>query len=567
MAIQGNLSIWTAEPGPALLAETIAHVVDRQVRDLGDREALVYRYPEEGIDLRLTYRDLQARMDAVARGLMAIGVGAGDKVAVLAINYPEWIFLELALARIGAVLVTVNTNYRRDELAYLLAQADVHTIVLMPAHRGNPYAATLRDLVPELDQVRDPARDVITSGRFPALRRAVLLRGAATAGMLSYDDMVALGASIPQATLAARFAGVDHRAPSQIQFTSGTTGAPKGAMVTHHGTVNNANIFAERAGFGAGDRFVSAMPLFHTAGDVLEVMGVLIRGATLVKALQFEPRKMLELIHHERATVFFGAPAMMIAMLADPDFVAGRFDTSRLRILITGGTPIPVPLMERMKREMGCDPVIGFGMTEASPMVTGTLATDSFELRSATVGPPLPHTEVKIVDRDGAIVPVDQPGELCIRGYLVMQGYYRMPERTAETIDPDGWLHSGDLATLASTGHLRIVGRIKDMYIRGGENVYPTEVENFLMRHPDIRQAQVVGVPDARMGEEGAAFIQVAEGRTLDAGAVEAYCRANIGRHKLPKYIRFVDDFPVTPSGKVKKYELRARLLAELQRG
>jgi fatty-acyl-CoA synthase len=348
----------------------------------------------------------------------------------------------------------------------------------------------------------------------------------------------------------------------QIQYTSGTTGQPKGAMITHHAAVNNGRLFARRAGLQVCDRLVSAMPLFHTAGNVMELMGVVTHGACLVKAVAFDAQAMLALMAQERATVLSAVPTMVIAMLkqhAEEGAPAGR----RLRLVISGGTPIPVPVMEQVRDTFGAQPMIGFGMTEASPMVTGTLAGDTFDLKSATVGIPLPWTEVKVIDAEGRPTPLGTPGELLIRGYLVMRGYYRMPEKTAETIDAEGWLHSGDLATLDAQGYVRIVGRIKDMVIRGGENVYPAEVEGFLMRHPAIAQAQVVGVPDDFMGEETVAFIQLREGASLCEDRLREHCRREIARHKVPKYFRFVSSYPLTPSGKVKKFELRAQFLAE----
>ena len=565
MAARKDASVWDAETeGFELLDLTVGSLLDRQAEAFGEQDAVVYRYPEDGLDLRLSFRGLRQRVDEVARGLMALGVQAGDKVAVLATNLPQWLLLELAVPRIGAVLVTVNTNARRSELDYLLRQAEVHTLVLMHAHRGNAYVETLASLVPELATREPGALAPIASDAFPALRHAVLIEDApAPQGLLAFADLVRAGADVPEAALRERQAAVRPDDVSQIQFTSGTTGSPKGAMITHRGSLNNARLFGYRAGFRSGDRMVTAMPFFHTAGNVLDVLGLLAHGGTLVKAIQFDPLKLLELVQQERATILHGVPTMLIAMLQHPR--AGEFDTRSLRLVISGGTPIPVPVLEQVKAQFGADPVIGFGMTEASPMVTGTPASDSFELKSATVGKPLPHVEVKIVDGDGRPVPHGQPGELLVRGFGVMKGYYRMPDKTAEAIDGEGWLHSGDLATMDGAGYIRIVGRIKDMIIRGGENVYPAEVESFLMRHPAIRQAQVVGIPDPYMGEEAAAFIQRREGQALDAAAVEAYCRANMSRHKLPKYIRFVSEYPLTPSGKVKKFELRDQLLAELQ--
>jgi fatty-acyl-CoA synthase len=565
MAIaKGNRSHWAPETeGFELLELTLGELLDRQAQTFGDQEAVVYRYPEEGLELRLGFRALRDRVDAVAKGLMALGVEAGDKVAVLATNIPEWLLLELAIPRIGAVLVTVNTNVRAAELEYLLRQAEVHTLLLIEEHRGNRYAETVGSLVPELAGRADPVRDAIASAAFPQLRHVVQLGNTPPQpGLLPFAGMLDAGERVDDGALRARHAAVKPDDISQIQFTSGTTGAPKGAMITHRGTINNARLFGFRAGFRAGDRMVTAMPFFHTAGNVLDVLGLIVHGGTLVKAIHFDPLKLLELVQQERATILHGVPTMLLAMLQHPR--AAEFDTSSLRLVVSGGTPIPVPVLEQVKAQFGADPVIGFGMTEASPMVTGTPADDSFELKSATVGKPLPHVAVKIVDRQGEPVPLGEPGELLVRGFGVMKGYYKMPDQTAEAIDADGWLHSGDLATMDAQGYIRIVGRIKDMIIRGGENVYPAEVESFLMRHPAIRQAQVVGVPDPYMGEEAAAFIQLREGRTLVEDELRDHCRANMSRHKLPKYFRFVTEFPLTPSGKVKKFELRDRLVAEL---
>ncbi|MBL0418718.1 AMP-binding protein [Ramlibacter sp. AW1] len=568
MVTRNDASVWDAETeGFDLLDITLGDLLDRQAEEFGSQDAVVYRYPEEGIDLRLGFRDLRDRVDAIARGLLALGVGRGDKVAILATNIPEWLLLELAVPKIGAILVTVNTNVRRSELEYLLRQAEIHTLFLIAEHRGNPYLETIVDLVPELPTKSHRVDAGVSSEAFPSLRHVVLL-GAGESGHVGvprFTDVVEAGRGVTAAALRGAQAAVRADDVSQIQFTSGTTGAPKGAMITHRGTLNNARLFGYRAGFRPGDRMVTAMPFFHTAGNVVDVLGLLAHGGTLVKAIQFDPLKMLQLVEQERATILHAVPTMLIAMLQHPR--VGEFDTSSLRLVLSGGTPIPVPVLEQVKAQFGADPVVVFGMTEASPLVTATLTSDTFELKSATVGKPLPHLEVKIVDGSGAPVPHGQPGELLVRGFGVMKGYYRMPEKTAEAIDPQGWLHSGDLATMDREGYIRIVGRIKDMIIRGGENVYPAEVESFLMRHPAIKQAQIVGIPDPYMGEEAAAFIQVREGQDLDAAEVEAYCRANMSRHKLPKYIRFVTEYPVTPSGKVKKFELREKLLAQLQAG
>ena len=565
MAIRGDKAVWEAETfGEQTIDETIGDLLDREAERASNKEALVYRYPEIGLNLRFTYAQLRDEVNRVARGLMALRIGLGDHVALLASNLPEWVLLEMALAKIGAVLVTVNTNFRQAELEYVLRQADVHTLVLMDKYRGNDYLKSLKALLPELDAVSDPVTDIVTNAAFPTFRRAVLLGDRRHPGLLPFSRLVDLSATVSDEALAERQAAVTPRHASQIQFTSGTTGVPKGAIISHHGTINNARFVARRARFGADDRLLSAMPLFHTAGSVIDQLSMLVSGGTVVRAIAFDPAKMLELMESEKATVLNAVPTMIIAMLHEPRFQAGEFDTSSLRCVLTAGTPIPVPLMEQVKARWGAEPVIMFGMTEASPIITQTLPDDSFELRSETVGIPLPHTEVKIVDPNGTVVDVGQPGQILVRGYNVMRGYYRMPEQTAAAIDADGWLHTGDLASMDERGYVRIVGRIKDMIIRGGENVYPAEVEAFLMRHPSIRQAQVVGVPDVYMGEEAVAVLQLKEGEALTEGEVRGYCGAGLARHKVPKYVRFIAEYPLTPSGKVKKFELRAAMIAAL---
>jgi fatty-acyl-CoA synthase len=474
------------------------------------------------------------------------------------------VLLEMALPKAGAVLVTVNTNLRRDELEYLLRQADVHTLVLMEEHRGNAYLQSLREIVPELDAIEDPVRDEVRSARLPAFRRAVLIGDAERRGLVPCARLAACGQAVSDAALAARQAGVQPCDVSQIQFTSGTTGAPKGALITHHGTINNARLVALRARLGEDDRYLTAMPLFHTAGNVVDQLSMLVTGGTVIKAIQFDARKMLELARSERATVMDAVPTMIIAMLHEQQQRPADHDVSSLRRVITGGTPIPVALMEQVRAAWGAEPTIVFGMTEGSPIVTQTLPEDPFELRSATVGVPLPFTEVRIAGPEGATAALGEAGELLVRGYNVMQGYYAMPEQTAKAIDAEGWLHSGDLASMDERGYVRIVGRLKDMYIRGGENVYPAEVEGFLMRHPKVRQAEVVGVPDAMMGEEGAAVLLLKDGETMTEDELRDHCRRHLSRHKVPKYFRFVEALPLTPSGKVKKFELRAGLVREL---
>ena len=550
MAIDGDLSIWSGESfGTDLLDLTIGALLDSQAARFAENEALVFIDREFGIDLRWSYAELAARVDRLARGLIDLGIDAGAHVAVLAPNLPEWILLEFAVAKIGAVLITVNTAYRAHELDYLLRQGRVQTLFTVAAYRGNDYLAALRAL-----QHAAP---------LPDLRSVVLIRGAAEPGLLAFEDILRRGDAVPPAVLQQRQAAVRPNDVAQIQYTSGTTGVPKGVMLTHRGMVNNARLMAHRAGWTAQDRLLAIMPLFHTAGCVCNVLGMVATGGTLLARSAFDPAEALAMIVHEKATVMNGVPTMYLRLLAVPGVREGRYAESSLRIAFMGGTTIPQTVLADMKAAFGADPMVIMGMTEASPLITQTLPADSFELCSTTAGLPLPFTEIRIMDpATGEPVPVGQEGELHIRGYGVSPGYFGMPERTAEAIDPAGWLRSGDLATLDGRGYLRIVGRAKDMIIRGGENIYPAEIETLLMRHPLVEQAQVVGVPDPEFGEEAYAFVIQRGEATLTAEALREYCRAEFSRHKVPRYIRIVDAFPQTASGKVQKFTLREQARA-----
>ncbi len=569
MGIKSDRAIWEAESeGLELIDLTIGDLLDQQAAARPDCEAVVYRYPELGLDLRLTYREYRDEVNRLAKGMLALGIEKGDHVAVWATNLPEWLVLMMALAKIGAVMVTVNTNYRAAELEYVLRQGDISTLAMIAAYRDNSFLEAIYSVAPELKQITDPAREELRCARLPLLKRVILLGEKPQTGLMPYSQAVALGASVTDEALQARQANVTPYDVAQIQYTSGTTGFPKGAMLTHHGVVNNALLSSVRWGIQADDRLVTPMPFFHVAGCILHALGALTRGAALIPLITFDPAKQLELIAVERATYSGGVPTMLIAMLNHPRFLAGEFDLSSLRQIGSGGSPVPVVLMEQVKEKMGADVAIVFGQTEASPIITQTLTEDSFELKSATVGIPQPHTEVKIVHTSGAHTgepaSFGEAGELLARGYLVMKGYYRMPDKTAETIDADGWLHTGDLATMNEKGYVNIVGRVKEMVIRGGENLFPAEIEAFLMRHPKVAEAQVIGVPDAFMGEELCALVRLKPDERAEEEELRAYCHANISRQKTPKYIRFVTGFPLTASGKVKKYELREQLITEL---
>ena len=566
MGINGDRAIWEAESRDIeLINLTIGELFDRQCEAFADKEAIVYNYPEVGLDLRLSYREYRDEVDRLAKGLLALGIQKGENVAVWATNVPEWILLEMALAKIGAVLVTVNTNYRASEIEYVLRQGDITTLFMIEEHRGNSYVESIYRVAPELKDLNDPIREQLSSANLPELKRVILIGDAALAGMMSYKNVVPLGEDITDETLRERQSSLDPHDVIQMQYTSGTTGFPKGVMLTHHGIINQTHVSCLIGNLKSDERYVTAMPFFHIAGSLGAVMFAVYLGCTLIPLISFDPTKELELFDNERATFSFNVPTMLIAMLNHPRFLAGEFDLSSLREIITGATPVPVALMEDVKAKMGADCTIVYGLTESTGTVTETIQSDSFELKSSTTGIPHPHMEVMITDpATGEPVALGEQGELMTRGFLVMKGYYDMPDKTAETIDDKGWLRTGDLATMTAEGYVNIVGRVKDMIIRGGENIYPAEIEEFLMRHPKIAEAQVVGVPDSFMGEEVAAVLRLRPNETITEDEIRSYCCDGISRHKVPQYIRFASVFPLTASGKVKKFELKAQLTREL---
>jgi len=566
VGISGDRAIWEAEDrGIELIDLTIGELFDRQCHASADKEALVYNYPEIGLELRLTYRQYKVEVDRLAKGLLALGIEKGEHVAVWATNVPEWVLLEIALAKIGAVLVTVNTNCRVAEIEYVLRQGDITTLFMIEECRGNSYVESLYSIAPELRDLADPIRERLHSAALPQLKRVVLIASDPRPGMMAYSQVALLGDVISDQTLTARQSSLDPHDVIQMQYTSGTTGFPKGVMLTHYGIVNQSHVSCVIGTLRPDERHVTAMPFFHIAGSLGAVMFAVYLGCTLIPLISFDPAKELELFDKEKATFSFNVPTMLVAMLNHPRFLAGEFDLSALREIITGATPVPVVLMEDVRTKMGADCTIVFGLTESTGTVTETIQTDSFELKSSTVGIPHPLMDIKIADPlTGEAVGFGESGELMTRGFLVMKGYYNMPDRTAEAIDAEGWLHTGDLATMNQQGYVNIVGRVKDMIIRGGENIYPAEIEAFLMRHPGIAEAQVVGVPDAFMGEEVAAVLRLKPGESETEEAIREYCQDGISRHKVPKYFRFVTALPLTASGKVKKFELKAQLIKDL---
>lgn len=565
MAINNNLAHWEAEAfGTDLIDLTLGDLLDQRAAALPEKEALVYRYSELGLEIRLSYSQYRNMVNRVAKGLVALGVEKGDHVAVWAPNVPEWIFLQMALAKIGGVIVTINTNYRAAEVEYVLQQGDIKLLCLTEELRGNPYLESVYSIAPELKEISDPLQQKLQAACLPKLERVVLLGKQTRPGVLLFEQLLALADSVSEETLAARQARVQPHDVAMMQYTSGTTGFPKGVMLTHHSLINQSRVACTRGDLAADERYVTAMPLFHIAGSLGGTIYSIYLGCTLIPLIAFDPVKHLELFQQERGTFTFAVPTMLIAMLQQPRFA--EFDLSTVRNVFTGATPVPVVLMEQVKERLGADCSIVFGMTETCGAVTQSFHTDSFELKAATVGLPIPHTSIKIVDpATGATVECGQSGELWTKGFSNMKGYYNMPEKTAETLDADGWLHSGDLAAMRSDGYLNIIGRVKDMIIRGGENIYPAEIEAFLMRHPAVAEAQIIGLPDKFMGEEVAAVIKLKPGETATEDELRAYCKTNISRHKVPKIFRFVAAFPLTMSGKVQKFVLRDQLIKELE--
>ena len=564
-----GLSYWQAETkGIDLLEMTIGDLLDRRADELPLQEAVVYSCSPEfdGIhEIRWTYQEYRERANQVALGLMALGLNKGDHIAVWATNLPEWVLLEMAAAKAGLVLVTVNPAYRAHELEYVLKQGDVRALFLIAQVRDHDCLATLHSLVTPGTRNGD-----VSSERLPLLRSVCLL-GTVPKGVLDqegwrptlFQEIVAAGTQISADALRVRQASVRPLDPAQIQYTSGTTGFPKGAILQHRSILNNAMIVARQWGLRSHDRYCNLMPFFHTAGCVIGMLGPLAAGAVMHPLLTFHPLTALHVISREGCTTVLAVPTMLLAMLQHPDFET--YDLSSLSRVGTGGASVPVSLIEQVTERMGADVCNFFGQTEASPFITKTLPDDPFELKATTVGLPLPHSEVKLIDpATGNVVPCGERGELCCRGYQVMAGYYQMPEQTNAAIDSEGWLHTGDLATMNALGYLTIVGRLKEMIIRGGENIFPREVEEFLLRHPKVAEAYVVGVPDAFFGEELLAVVRLREGKDVTEQELRAFCKGKISHQKIPRYFQFVDAYPITASGKVQKYILREQAIQAL---
>jgi fatty-acyl-CoA synthase len=536
---------------------TMGGLLEDAARRYPDKDALVY--PDRG--LRYSYRELDARTDRVARGLLRLGIRKGDHVAIWATNVPEWVVLQFATAKIGAVLVTVNTNYKSTELEYVLKQSDSVVLFLVAGFKDTDYTATIGEIVPE---IREASPGRLLSRRLPFLRDVVFIGEKAPAGMLDYAELESLGEEVAEAELSRIKASLHEHEVINMQYTSGTTGFPKGVMLTHHNIVNNGYSIGECMKFTEEDRLCIPVPFFHCFGCVLGVLACVTHGSAMVPVETFDSEQVLRTIEAERCTAVHGVPTMFIAELELPNFE--RYDLSTLRTGIMAGSPCPTEVMKRVIRDMHCSEItIAYGQTESSPVITQTRTDDPIELRVASVGRALPDVEVKIVDIEtGATLPPGSQGELCTRGYLVMKGYYRMEEETARAIDSDGWLHTGDLAIMDDAGYCRITGRIKNMIIRGGENIYPREIEEFLYAHPKISDVQVYGVPDRKYGEQVMAAVKLKKGEECTEEEIRAFCRGRIANFKVPRYVTFVENYPMTASGKIQKFKLREMAIRDL---
>ena len=530
---------------------TIGNVVDILADNFGDNIGLEYH--ELGI--KYNFKQLREILDKVAEGLMALGIERGEKVALWANNVPEWVYLQYGSARMGAVLVTVNTNYRSSELEYLLQQSDSSTLILVGGIRESDEFLKVLDKVCPTIKESEPGK--LNCEKLPFLKNIIYLGKEKLPGMFNWDDILEMSKSVSDQELKARLDSLDPDDTINMQYTSGTTGFPKGVMLTHTNLIGNALSMSERMNLTPDDAMCIPVPFFHCFGCVIGTLCCMVSGTTMAPVVSFSAVNVLKTVEASKCTALHGVPTMFIAEFEEMD--RNKYDTSTLRTGVMAGSTCPVEVMKRVTKDMGANEMtIVYGQTEASPGVTQTQVHDNLELKTTTVGMALPNVEVKIVDPvTGLETPRGVQGELCTRGYHVMKGYYKMPVETAKTVDKDGWLHTGDLATMDENGYCKITGRIKDMIIRGGENIYPREIEEFLYRHPKVQDVQVVGVPSEKYGEEVAAFIKVKPGEKVTDTEILSFCKDQISFFKIPRYVYFVDEYPMTASGKIQKYKLR----------
>jgi len=564
-----KLSYSSGSAAVPLLGKCIGEVLDDTAAAHPENDALVVRHQRK----RYSYAQLRDEVERAARGFLALGIRRGDRVGIWATNCAEWVVTQFATAKVGAILVNINPASRSVELEYALHQSQCQTLVLVQGFRNSDYVQVIREVCPESER---STFGELRSPKLPELQRLIFI-GANTpaaveqepapvpSGMLGWEAFLQMGDAVPVEQLREREASLDFDDPINIQYTSGTTGLPKGATLTHHNIVNNALLTANAMRFTHRDRLCIPVPFYHCFGMVLSNLACVVTGATMVApAPYFDADATLQAIAKERCTALHGVPTMFIAELEHPEFA--KFDLSSLRTGMMAGSPCPIEVMKRVVAQMHCSEMtIAYGLTEASPVITQTTIDDPIELRVTTVGKVLPHTEAKIVNPlDGKTVALGEHGELCTRGYQVMKGYYNNASATKAVIDADGWLHSGDLAVMDENGYFKITGRAKDTIIRGGENISPREIEEFLYSCPGISAVQVIGVPDRKYGEQVAAWIKVERGATLTEDKVREFCEGKIARFKIPRYIKFVEEFPLTVTGKMQKYKMREIAIKEL---
>jgi fatty-acyl-CoA synthase len=554
---QGPLSYVAGTSDDPLKYMTISQLLDRAWARHGGRPAAIFAENK----LSLSWYDLRDRSNDVAASLLALGIGRGDRVGIWAPNRAEWLFTQFGSARIGAILVNINPAYRSSELEYALNKVSCKALIMARRHRSSDYVEMLRAVSPEIDREASS----LQAAKLPQLKHVVLLDdGPHPRGTRLFSQLLSLAGPCHRVRLDGLSAALDPDDAINIQFTSGTTGSPKGATLTHFNIVNNARYAAKAMAFSAEDRLCIPVPLYHCFGMVLGVLTCTAVGAGMVFPGEgFDAEATLAAVARYKCTALHGVPTMFIAQLEHAKFA--NYDTSTLRTGIMAGAPCPIDTMRAVIDRMHMREVtIGYGMTETSPLSFQSRTDDPIDRRVSTVGRILPHVEVKIVDANGKVARLGESGELCTRGYGVMRGYWDDPERSADAIDAAGWMHSGDLATIDEHGYCTIVGRLKDMLIRGGENIYPREIEEFLLRHPKVQSAQVFGVPDHRLGEEVCAFIVLKPNQSATVEEIQSFCRGQISHHKLPRYIRFVSEFPMTATGKPQKYVMREQIVSEL---
>src|SRR5690625_857438 len=543
----------------SLINLTVGELLEEQVNLYPEQEAVIY--PE--LELRKTYKEFNEMVDDTAKALMKLGVQKGEHIAIWADNQPEWITTQFAVGKMGAVLVTVNTNYQATELGYLLKQSEATTLIMAESYKGTSYVDIIKQVCPELEYAK---KGNLVSEALPYLKNIIIISDDQNAYSYTWQEIIEQGKAVSSVALEERKQTLDPDDVTNMQYTSGTTGLTKGVMLTHHNIVNNGNQIADCMKLTNNDRLCIPVPFFHCFGCVLGILAAVSKGATMVLLEQFDAEKVLQAVSEEKCTALHGVPTMFIAELNYPNF--DKYDLSHLRTGIMAGSTCPMEVMTNVMNKMGATEItIAYGQTESSPVITQTRTDDPIELKVGTVGKPHPNVDVKIII-PGTNQEQKQgyPGELCTRGYHVMKGYYNNEEATNNAIDAEGWLHTGDLAIMHENGYLEITGRMKDMIIRGGENVYPREIEEFLYQHPDVLDVQVIGVPDARLGEEIMAWIILKEDKTTNADDIRTFCEGAISKHKIPKHIEFVDEYPMTASGKIQKFkmkEIAAQLLKQ----